>query len=99
MGSEMCIRDSLRGSFNDADGAAALAATRSENFDFHLDGLCLDSLQARAEPFFATESQVYVRATRPEVELDGLHAEGGRENSSKAAMTLAAYINEGPPPM
>jgi PAS domain S-box-containing protein len=26
------------------------------------------------------------------------HAEGGRESSSKAAIALAAYINEGPPP-
>ena len=30
---------------------------------------------------------------------DSLHAEAGRENSSKAARALAAYINEGPPPM
>ena len=27
------------------------------------------------------------------------YAGGARENSSKAAMALAAYINDGPPPM
>jgi hypothetical protein len=31
--------------------------------------------------------------------MNSLYSEGGRENSSKAAMALAAYINEGPPPM
>ena len=27
------------------------------------------------------------------------HVGGARENSSKASMALAAYINDGPPPM
>ena len=37
-----------RGPFDDADGAAALAATRSQNFDFHLDGLVLEFIRQLA---------------------------------------------------
>jgi hypothetical protein len=51
---------------------------------------CLRSLAGRAA---CGEQEIAIAVCRH------AHADGVRESSSKAAMALAAYINEGPPPM